>query len=484
MTAYYGTDYESPPEWCDEHAVARVECGCASASGDPLPGEPWTELGYGNRLVHVHGPHLRHVTAWNNWLVWDGQRWARDTTGQAARWMKSIARIMTATAIAIPNKDERTAKLNMARRGESSAAIAGAMRLAATDAEIAVDVADLDADPFLLNCGNGVLDLRTGALGPHDPSLLLTKITGAAYTSEATAPEFTRFLRRVQPESAMRDFLARLLGHALEGRITVHVLPILCGPGANGKGTLTTAVLDALGDYADAADPELLMARKFDSHPTSVADLFGMRLAVLHESDHGRRLAEGTVKRLTGGDRLKARRMREDFWHFDPSHTFVMLTNHKPIVAGTDEGIWRRLRLVPFDVVVPAAERDEQLGDRLRLELDGILAWLVAGYTDWRANGLAEPETVLTATQDYRAESDLVSRFLDECCIVGRHFTVRSSELFAAWSKWCANEGETPGTQKAFTTDLQNRGYDKKDRSVGIVWQGLGLAAEGQTGDD
>jgi putative DNA primase/helicase len=459
-------------------ATPLVPVTTGASAGDPLPGEPWTELGYAHRLVARHGHQLRHVTAWNRWLIWEGTRWQGDATGQAARWMKSVARGMTAAALGIGDKDERRAALRIAQRGESSAAIAGAMRLAATDARIAVTVEQLDADPFLLNCANGVLDLRTMTLGPHDPSLLLTKRTGAAYRPGEAAPVFEAFVHRIQPDAAMRGYIARLLGHALEGRVTSHVLPIFCGSGANGKSTLITAVLGALGDYADAADPELLMARTFDAHPTSVADLFGMRLAVLQESDQGRRLAEGTVKRLTGGDRLKARRMREDFWHFDPSHTFVMLTNHKPLVTGHDEGIWRRLRLVPFDVVVPAAERDEHLGDRLRLDLDGVLAWLAAGYAAWRAGGMAEPEAVVAATASYRAESDLVAQFLERRCLTGKHFTVRSSDLFAAWQQWCSQEGEQPGTQKAFTTELQNRGYDKRKTEAGAMWQGLGLATD------
>jgi putative DNA primase/helicase len=233
----------------------------------------------------------------------------------------------------------------------------------------------------------------------------------------------------------------------------------------------------ALGDYADAADPELLTARDFAAHPTGVADLFGLRLAVLHESDHGRRLAEGTVKRLTGGDRIKARRMREDFWHFTPSHTFAMLTNHKPVISGTDEGVWRRVRLIPWDVVVPEAERDEQLGDRLALELDHVLAWLVGGYQRWRASGLDEPQQVTAATDAYRAESDALARFIDQRCLTGPHHRVQSSELFAAWSKWCADEGEDAGTQTAFSTALLNRGFDKRATNVGKVWTGLGLAA-------
>jgi len=448
---------------------------------DPVPGEPATELGYARRLVKVYGDRLRYVPAWRRWLVWDGQRWAHDATGQAARWMKAIARRLTCDALAIENDKDRHVALNLARRGESSAGVSGALTLASTEEGIVVSPDDLDADPFLLNCPNGVLDLRTGQLAPHNPALLLTKMTGAAYLPGATGPAFARFLERVQPDPGMRAFLARLLGHTLEGRVVSHILPIFHGEGGNGKGTLINhAVLPALGDYADAADAGLLTARTFDAHPTGVADLCGLRLAVLHETDAGRHLAEGTVKRLTGGDRLKARRMREDFWSFDPSHTFVMLTNHKPIVTGTDEGIWRRVRLVPWDVVIPDDERDEHLPAKLAAELEAVLAWLVAGYRDWQAHGLAEPQQVTTATAAYRQDSDALRRFIDQRCLTGPHFHTGSTELFTAWSKWCADEGENPGSQTAFATALQNKGLDKtKDRAGRMRWRGIGLADPG-----
>lgn len=446
------------------------------AAHDPMPHEPWTELGYAHRLVKVYGDRLRFVPAWGRWLAWDGVRWARDD-GQAARWAKIIARRLTNSALEIPDGSERKALLHTARRGESAAGVAGALRLASTEPGIAITPDDLDADPYLLNCHNGVLDLRTGQLGPHDPKLLITKLAGAAYRPGATGAAFTNFVRRIQPDEDMRAFIARLLGHTLEGRVVEHILAILHGIGANGKSTLIAAVEHALGDYAGPADPELLTTRTFDAHPTGVADLFGLRLAILHESDAGRRLAEGTVKRLTGGDRVKARRMREDFWSFDPSHSFVILTNYKPLVRGTDEGIWRRLRLVPFDVSIPAAEQDENLGDKLAGEADAVLAWLVAGYREWRARGLDEPEQVLKATGDYRAESDNLRRFLEDRCFTGPYHRVRSSDLYAAWCAWCEPEGVEPGSNKALTTALVNRGFDKEPTRVGIVWLGLGLAA-------
>lgn len=447
---------------------------------DPMPEEPWTEYGYARRLIHVYSDRLRYVPAWRRWLVWDGTRWSPDGTGQAARWAKTIARLITTDARAIGDEKERKAAVSTARRGESSAGISGALTLAGTEDEVTVAPEDLDRDPFLVNCPNGTLDLRTGQLRDHDPADLLTKITGAAYRPDAVSDTWTGFLEQVQPEAAMRSYLARLFGHALEGRVIEHLLAICHGEGANGKGTFINAVLAALGDYADAADPELLTARTFDAHPTGTADLFGLRLAVLHEGDAGRRLAEGTVKRLTGGDRLKARRMREDFWHFAPSHTFVMLTNHKPLVVGTDEGIWRRLRLVPWPYVVPAADRDEHLGDRLTLDADAVLTWLVAGYLDWHEHGLGEPDTVVQATKAFRGESDALGRFIDEQCLVAAGFRTRSSELYGAWCKWCATEGEEAGTNKAFTDGLTNRGYDPpKKASVGMVWQRIGLAGEG-----
>lgn len=471
---------------CEPCGLSQDECICTVDACDcPVPSagpgdEPWTELGCARRLADRFGDRLRHVGAWKKWLVWDGTRWAPNSDGQPARWAKVIARGLTTEAMAIQDKDERKAKLAQARRLESSAAIAGILTLAATEARIAITPDRLDADPFLVNCANGTIDLRTMTLQEHDSADLLTKIAGAAYDPQAQGPAWDKFLSRVQPEEPMREYLARLVGHTLEGRVVEHLLAILFGAGANGKSTFEGAVSAALGDYAAPADPELLTARTFDAHPTGTADLFGLRLAVLHETDKGRRLAEGTVKRLTGGDRIKARRMREDFWSFDPSHTFVMLTNHKPLVSGQDEGIWRRIKLVPWDVVIPLEERDLHLDDQLALELDAVLAWLVRGYAAWRANGLDDPAQVIAATDAYKAESDVIGRFLDECCLIGLHFHVRSAELFSAWCRWCGSEGEEAGTQTAFSTMLTNRGFDKRRGAGGYIWRGLGLQDGGE----
>ena len=431
------------------------------------PHDVQADLANARRLADMFGDQLRHVVAWKKWLCWDGTRWLVDDTGEAVRYAKKVADSLPATV----------GKARTPTRSQTASGINAMLTLAATEPRIALAADQLDADPYLFNCANGTLDLRTGELHPHNRDDLLTKMAGAAYDPEAAGPEWVGFLERIQPDEAMREFLARLFGHAMLGKVVEHILAIFYGIGANGKTTLVEAVDNVFGDYGRPVDPGLPIDRG-DVHPTGTAALFGLRLAVTHETDQGRSLAEGTVKRLTGGDRITARRMREDFWDFDPSHSIVMHTNHKPVVRGTDEGIWRRLRCVPFDVVIPEPERDGELPDRLALEADAILAWVVEGYRQWAEHGLDDPKAVTDATKSFRGESDMLAVFLEERCIANPHMTVKSSELFAAWVDWCKRENVDAGTQTAFSRDLSNRGYDKKKARGNNVWIGIGLYAD------
>lgn len=457
---------------------------------DPLPKEHLTELGHARRLVAVASDSLRYVPAWRRWLAWDGRRWLVDQTGEAERTVKDVARAVTRRAAEdlAGSEDDAQAKaaLKAALRLESAAAVRGTLALAGTELGIAVSPDRLDAHPQLLNVANGVVDLDTGELLNHDRDLLLTKIAAASYYPETdpadAAPEFHAFLERIQPDSSMREFLARLVGHALLGRVVEHLLPVLWGSGANGKSTFINAMMGALGDYAATTDPGLLIDRGHEAHPTGQADLFGRRVAFTHETDDRRRLAEGTVKRLTGGDKVKARRMREDFWEFEPSHSLFMVTNHRPTVQGDDEGIWRRLLLVPFTERIPPAEQNPDLGAELAAEADGILSWLVRGHAEWRRTGLAAPETVTSATKEYRQDEDSLARFLEQRCVVHPTASVRSSPLYAEWSSWCTAEGVPPGTQTALGRALANRGFENAKSQGTKVWRGIGLPAPADDG--
>ncbi|MFI7148415.1 phage/plasmid primase, P4 family [Nonomuraea sp. NPDC050022] len=450
---------------------------------DPAPSEPYTELGHARRLVAAYGDELRYIPVWKKWMVWDGARWELDTTGRTQRRAKAVARGALEWAQEVDEDDGGKAIVSAAKRLESSRGVAGILSLAGTEKLIALDPSALDADSYLLNCANGVLDLRTGELLPPDPMLHLTKVTKAAFRADAEAPEFRKFLERILPDEPVRAFVQRLLGYSLLGLVQEHILAVFYGVGANGKGTLLGSVDYVLGDYAVTPDPELLAERSGNFHPTSSASLFGARLAVIQEFDEGRRLAEGTVKRLTGGDPIAARRMREDFWEFDPSHTFIMASNYRPVVRGADEGIWRRLRLVPFDVVIPAAERDGELPQRLRLEADGILTWLVEGYAFWQVNGLDEPDAVTKATKEYRDDSDALARFLASRCTTAGFVSVNATQLYTAWTRWCTSEGIESGSQTAFSNALVQRGFDKVKSHGSMTFKGIGLLVESETPD-
>ncbi len=443
-----------------------------SASRRQLGEQHRGQLRFAERLADRHQHRLRHVHG-VGWHVWDGARWARDPNGEAVR---AAVQEVKAAYGELEHLD-RTAERDLLQdihKCESANGIDGLLRLAGSLLPLAVGVEQLDADPFLFNTRNGTVDLRTGELRPHDPADLLTKVAGCGYDPDARSETFDRFLEVIQPDPVVRAFLARLFGHALLGTVREHLLPILTGTGSNGKSTLIETVQTAFGDYAISAEPELLVERG-SVHTTGQADLLGVRLAVCSETDKGRRLAAATVKRLTGGDKIRARRMRQDFIEFDASHTVVMVTNHKPPVAGDDPALWRRLRVVPFDVVV--ANPNKRLKEQLAVELPAVLAWLVAGYRDWHDNGLDEPAVVVSATDAYRSSSDVLGRFLEERCILSPAARVKARELFGSWSSWCHLNGEEVSTEKAFAESLLNRGFEKK-RSNGAVYLGLGLAAE------
>ena len=269
--------------------------------------------------------------------------------------------------------------------------------------------------------------------------------------------------------------MQRLLGYCLTGDTSEQMLPILHGEGSNGKSTLVNVVFDMLGDgYSMKASPDMLLARKHDAHPTERADLFGKRFVAAVETDEGRRLAESLVKELTGGDRVRARRMREDFWQFRPTHKVILACNHKPEVRGTDLAIWRRLRLIPFNVIIPEASKDKHLGDKLREELPGILRWCVQGCLDWQAQGLGVPPEVETATASYRADEDAIGGFIEAFCITGSAFKVRAGALYEVYKTYCEDSGESSLTQKRFGQRLTDRGFHRTTNN-GTWYTGVGL---------
>jgi putative DNA primase/helicase len=407
--------------------------------------------------------------------------------------------------------EERKARLEQAHKmlkwaleSESAKRINAMLDLARSEPDIPILPGQMDGDPWLFNCPNGTLDLRTGEVREHRRQDHITKLCPTPYEPEAQCPTWERFLGAVfptddgEPDADLITFVQRLLGRCLTGDVSEQQLPIFWGSGANGKSTLINAVLDALGpDYAMKANADLLMVSRGERHPTELAGLFGMRLVVASETHQGRRLNEALVKDLTGGEPIRARRMREDFWEFKPTHKVILLTNHRPRVRGTDEGIWRRLRLVPFtttfwdptDPAKNAAElpaglrQDKRLGDKLAAEHKGILAWLARGAMDWWRDGLTLPEKVRAATTEYREAEDLLAQWIDEACVTGSGaYRCKASELYVSFREWCERTGEEVVSQTSFGDGLNERGFERR-KTGGVIWRHRIALKPGDSGD-
>ena len=419
--------------------------------------------GWRHKLLYVHGI---------GWYYWDGKRWAYDDIGAAQRAVYALLKALWRKA----HDDKELAKA--ISRCETATGVAGILTLARALPEFAATVRDLDADPYLLNCANGTLDLRTIELLPHNPADRITKVTRGAYHPDTlTFGRWQKFLTEVLPGEDVRAYLQRLVGLALLGRVAEHLLPILTGTGANGKGTWYKALLYALGDYAGTAEPDLFMNRQ-GAHPTGEMDLMGMRFIVVSESQKGRDLDEAKMKRLTGGDTVRARRMHKDFIEFEPSHLAILITNHLPKVSGDDLATWRRLRVIPFDVVIPPENRDPHLDEQLEIDADAVLAWALAGWRDYvaREEKLDEPDAVLVATDTYRKDSDTVERFIaEECVTTSAALKATTSQLYEKWRPWAAADGAPELSLKAFGQALDRHGYTAGKPVNGKRWrEGIG----------
>ncbi|TDA70639.1 MAG: DNA primase [Clostridia bacterium] len=467
------------PPFPEKQALLKVES--AWRYDRPETFHP-TDLGNAQRLVAAHGQDLRYCHPWGKWLVWNGQQWQVDNTAEVMRRAKDTVRGMYGEAAHIDNEKERREFLQFVLKSESRDRLAATVTLAASEPGIPVLPGELDRDPWLLNCANGTVDLRTGELRPHRREDMLSKMTPVAYDPEAACPRWEAFLERIMAgNERLITFLQRAVGYSLTASTREQVFFLLYGTGANGKSVFLTTLQAVLGDYATQAAPDLLLAKKGERHPTEVADLLGKRLVVATETESGRRLAESLVKQLTGGDKLKARRMREDFFEFEATHKLWLATNHKPRVRGTDYAIWRRIRLIPFNVTIPVEEQDKSLPDKLREELPGILRWAVEGCLAWQREGLGVPDEVKAATDAYRQEQDVLAAFLEDCCIINPLAKAAAKDIYQTYLAWCEENGERPMSQRDLGMQLTERGFDRfrGGKSGGIVWRGIGLLTEG-----
>ena len=421
------------------------------------------------RFTEQHANNLRYVSKQGRWLRWDGKRWTSDDKMQVFDLARETCR-------------EQARRCNDPRvQGQLSSAktVAAVHRLAQMDQRTAAVVEQWDADPWLLNTPDGVVDLRTGSCRPAKPEDYMTKM--AAVAPGGDCPRFLAVLDEIFAEdAALVAYVRRMLGYCLTGVTTEHSLFFCYGTGANGKGTLLNTIAGILGDYHRTAPIETFTASNHERHPTDLAGLVGARLVTVSETEKGRRWAESRIKQLTGGDPVSARFMRQDFFDYIPQFKLIVSGNHKPTLSTVDEAIRRRFNLVPFLVTIAPENRDLDLAEKLKQEWPGILRWAADGCVAWRESGLQPPTAVTAATADYLDGQDLVTQWLAECCVEEKAAEVTSSKLFASWKEWADNANERPGTQKALSELLEGKKFKKAHTRKGRVFYGLRLTVPGE----
>jgi putative DNA primase/helicase len=413
-------------------------------------------------FVDLHANELRYVAEWHKWFRYDGKHWAEDKTVHIFDLARDVCRVASLNA-----------KAAEAKAVASAAKVAAVERLARVDRRVAATVKQWDADPWLLNTPGGVINLRTGKLRAHVPTDYMTKITAMAPGGDC--PRFKKFLKRIfNNDTAMTNYLQRVLGYSLTGTTNEHALFFCHGTGANGKGVLFSTARDIWGSYHQTAALTTFTASKNEQHPTELAMLRGARLVTCTETEEGSRWAETKIKTLTGGDAYQARFMKQDFFEIIPQFKLMISGNHKPVLRSVNEAIRRRMNLLPFRVTIPVEDRDLHLAEKLKSEWPGILAWIIKGCLEWqRMGGLVPPKAVIYATEEYLAAEDTVGAFLDEVCEPGANYVVGSDLLFAKWMTWANTNNTWVGTAKHFASWLEERGFVKSRTKASRHFKGL-----------
>jgi putative DNA primase/helicase len=443
-----------------------VRSGSDMAQEDGRPPE-FSDDSLALKFTERYGDDHRFTAAWGRWSEWDGRAWKQDRTSLVFDLARAVCR------------DESSSCLSdrLAQRIASCSTVFAVERLARADRRHAASTEQWDSNPWLLNTPGGVIDLRTGALRPANREDYMTKMTAGAPGGEC--PLFHSFLSRVTDgDEELQRFMQRMCGYCLTGETREHALFFLYGTGANGKSVFLNTISGLMGDYAKTAPMEAFIASANEHHPTDIAGFQGARLVTSAETEDGRCWAKSKLKALTGGDRISARFMRQDYFEYAPQFKLMVAGNQKPRLHTVDEAMRRRFNLLPFTTTIPALQRDAELTEKLRAEWGGILQWMIAGCLDWQSRGLQAPRAVRDATEDYFTAEDAIGRWIEDCCQRERTYEAAKAELFQSWSAWCALNQEPAGTMRPFVDNLEARGFRSTRTSSVRLLIGLRLVTD------
>lgn len=462
-------DYEPPEEKKYEVYISDNSIEDTEEIIDEAPKFHLTELGNAERIAYYHGENVRYCNELE-WLIWNGKHWHEDSKRQIEAITAKTLRAIYGEAKATEDKYQSKLLHDWAKKCERRSIRINS--ILDVRPMVSVKKKELDAHNFLFNCDNGVIDLKTGELLPHDRDLLLTKISPIKYDRNAECPNWKAFLESIfktpagEADYELINYLQKAIGYSLTGVTKEQVMFFLFGNGRNGKSTFINIIQDLLGDYGRQTNSDTFLKKRNDSGINNdVARLDGARFVSAVESEEGQQLSEALVKQITGGEKMSARFLRQEYFEFTPEFKVFFTTNHKPIVKGSDEGIWRRIMLIPFTVTIPKDKIDYDLPDKLAKEMPGVLRWAVEGCMKWQAEGLRAPEAVKAATAEYREDMDILGPFIDENCAVYSTARVEAKLLYENYTKWCYQNNEMDLKNRAFYRQLEIRGFKKEKGS-------------------
>ncbi len=429
------------------------------------------------RLLQEHGKDIRYLTSWKKWIVWNGKYWETDEGGalvhdKGLKMIRSIYRELSKT-------DDPRERLEIEKYGiisESTRRRESLIKAASWIPEMNLKPEQLDVDPWLLNVQNGTIDVKSGEFKAHRQDDVITKIAHVEYQPEADCPLWKKFIREIMDyQGELIEFIQTAVGWAITGDVSEQTMFILFGSGANGKSTFLNTIMYLLGDYATATPTETFMKKNGDQSTNDIARLRGTRFVTTTEAEQGRRLSEPLIKKITGNDRLTARFLYGEYFDFVPTFKIFMATNHKPVIKGTDYGIWRRIKLIPFTTRIQEEQQDKHLEQKLKLEASGILNWILEGTERWKREKLKTPAIVLNATDEYKNEMDVIGNFIKECCLQNTESSIRIRELFKAYQDWCDQNREHAVSERFLGLRLKEMGYEQRRTSEARYWVGIAL---------
>jgi putative DNA primase/helicase len=408
-----------------------------------------------------------YVPEWGAWTQWVGNRWEKSMDESVIR---SIGRVVEDL-----QKDPETARKEAVfyNRNLSYGALNSIAKLSKPDMEMSHTAFETHLGFF--NVKNGVINLSSGGIIAHNRKDLHRFMSPVEYDKKATCPRWEQFLGEVTcGNKELQRFLQRMVGYVMSGYTTEQCLFMLLGGGANGKSVFLSTIRSLMGDYGATSHSKAIMKKFNDSNTSDLAALEDRRYVEIQETELGARLAEGLVKSYTGGEAVPCRFLNKEWFSYVPKFKMLIATNHTPVVHGTDQGIWRRVKLIPFKLSIPIEERDHRLAERLRAELPGILNWAIAGYRSWKEIGLQDPPIVQMATDDYRTEMDPIHDFIMDVCDIDEHGEVPASVLYTAYNTYRKDEGFTnPPSGKAFARMIQDKNFGRVRKSRGYYYTGL-----------